>query len=174
MEKTLYSVVAEKLGAEAFKGASLLDVGCARFTESVVMREMGAKVTALDVCKRVEPPEGVDFILEDFLKWEPDHGFDILYMSNSALFMPSEEAFKKIESIDPRTIAVRTMYDYPEPNWDASELKTLYFTTPEDWKSRFEPLGFKTLHAEKYEISTPDMKGRTRVFRFTEYIGTKN
>lgn len=173
MEKPFYTVVAEKLGSEAFKGASLLDVGCARFAESVVMRDMGAKVTALDVCKRVEPPEGINFILEDFLKWEPGQTFDILYMSNSALFMPSEDAFKKIESVDAPTIAVRTMYDYPEPNWDASELKPLYFTLPEDWKKRFEPLGYKTVHAEKYEITTPDMKGRTRVFRFTEYIGTK-
>ena len=173
MEKPFYTVVSEKLGHDAFNGTNLLDVGCARFAESVVMRDMGAKVTALDVCKRVEPPEGIDFVLEDFIKWEPGKTVDILYMSNSVLFMPTEEAFKKIETISPKTIAVRTMYDYPEPNWDASELKTLYFTLPEDWKSRFEPLGYKTLHAEKYEITTPDMKGRTRVFRFTEYIGTK-
>ena len=87
--------------------------------------------------------------------------------------MPSEELFRKIEALDPRAIVVRTMYDYPEPNWSADELKKLYFTTPEDWKQHFESLGFQTVHAQRYKTRVPDMKGRSRMFPFTEYIGMK-
>jgi hypothetical protein len=165
------SVVKEKLGPDAFKGSTAVDVGCLRFADSIVMKDLGAKVIALDILKRTEPPEGISFVLEDFLKWEPQEKIDILYMSNSVLFMPVEEAFKKIETIMPRTIAVRTMYRHPIPNWEASELKPLYFTTPEDWKTRFEPLGYKTIHGHKYESNTKDLKGRIRLFFFTEYIG---
>ncbi len=161
------------LGAEVFNDAAVLDVGCLRFAESKIMRDMGSRVTALDLCKREEPPEGIHFINADFLEWKPEGAFDILYMSNSALFMPNEEVFKKIESFGARVIAVRTMYDYPEPNWDASELKPLHFTLPGEWESRFDPLGYKTIHAEKYEEATPDFSGRMRTFRFTEYIGVK-
>ena len=173
MKKYFYSVVKEKLGDDIFKGAGVVDVGCMRFEQSIALRDMGADVIALDIRDREDVPEGIQFVHTDFLEWEPEKKTDILHMSNSALFMPTEKVFQKIEALDPRIIAVRTMYDYPEPNWNAEELQQLYFTTPEEWTSRFEPLGFKTMHSEKYEVDTPDLQGHMRTFRSTEYIGAK-
>jgi len=173
MKKRLYQIVAETLGEKFLKGATVLDVGCARYVESIALRDRGAIVTTLDVCKREEPPEKISFILSDFLEWQSDQIFDMVYLSNVALFMPNEKVFKKIADIKPKIIAVRTMYDYPEPNWDASELKPLYFTQPVDWTGYFEPLGFKTVYTKQYEEVSPDMRGRVRTFRVTEYIGMR-
>lgn len=173
METPFYQIVLEKLGQEVFQGASVLDVGCARFSESKALHSLGARVTGIDTCHREDPPEGITFVHEDFLEWRPKQPFDMLYLSNSALFMPSERVFEKVKSFQAKIIAIRTMYDFPEPNWNADELKKLYFTRPDDWTNFFEPLGYKTIHATMYETETPDMRGRTRKFRFTEYIGSK-
>ncbi len=173
MATPFYEVVNEKMGEDVFKDLTVLDVGCARFAHSIAMRDMGAKVTAIDTLKREESPENIQFVQTDFLEWQTVEKFGMLYLSNVALFMPTELVFKKIATFDPKIIAVRTMYDYPSPNWDASELKTLYFTKPHDWTDHFEPQGFKTIHSRIYEEEVEDMRGRVRLFRFTEYIGKR-
>lgn len=150
-----------------------MDVSCARYAESIALRDMGANVMAIDVCKREEPPQHIRFVLGDFLKWQPDQAFDVIYLSNSALFMPNEDVFAKIAALQPKTIVVRTMYDNPELNWDASQLKQLYFTKPFDWTSYFEPLGFAIIYTDLYEEVSPDMLGKVRAFRVTEYIGRR-
>ncbi|MEI8103299.1 MAG: class I SAM-dependent methyltransferase [Candidatus Moraniibacteriota bacterium] len=174
MEKRLYNIVTETMGADFFQNVTVLDVGCARYAESIALRDMGADVTALDVLKREEPPERIRFVLSNFLEWQPDQAFDVLYLSNSALFMPNADVFEKIAALRPKTVVVRTMYDYPEPNWDASQLKQLYFTKPSDWVDYFEPLGFLTMHTDIYEEVSPDMLGSVRTFRVTEYIGRRS
>lgn len=169
----LYETVSTILGQEIFQNSNVVDVGCARFAESKAIQALGAKVTALDVCHRENPPEGIVFVKKDFLQWEPATHIDMLYMSNVALFIPTDNLFLKIAKLQPQTIAVRTMYDYPNPNWPAEELQTLYFTLPNSWTDNFEPLGYSTKHAKAYTIEVKDMRGRERLFSFTEYIGKK-
>lgn len=173
MKKRLYNVATEIMGADFFRNATVLDVGCARYAESIALRDMGADVTSLDVLKREEPPENIRFVLGNFLEWQPDQAFDVAYLSNSALFMPNKDVFEKIAALQPKAIVVRTMYDYPEPNWDATQLKQLYFTKPSNWTDYFEPLGFSTMYANFYEEVSPDMLGSVRIFRVTEYIGKR-
>jgi len=173
MTNNLYDIAVEKLGGDAFKGTNVVDVGCMRFAVSKALRDLGAKVTGIDICEREAPPEGIAFVHADFLDWEPTEIVDVLYLSNSSQFMPTEKVFEKIKSVNPRSIVVRTMYAYPEPNWDASELLKMYFTVPEDWTAFFEKLGYETKLARKYEHDSQDFKHRDRKFRFVDYIGTK-
>lgn len=173
MEVPFFQVLADQLGAGFFKNRKVVDVGCARFAETKQMQQLGASMMGLDICKREEPPEGIDFILSDFLTWEPTEPTDVLYLSNCVLFMPTSDVMQKIDQLSPNVIAIRTMYDYPEPNWPAEELKQLYFSLPEDWSTFFEAKGYKTVFTRKYAIDTPDMRNRMRNFRFTEYIGVK-
>lgn len=173
--KDLYLIINDTLGNNAFKNAHVLDVGCFRFEESIAMKDAGATVTALDIKDRPTPPEGISFIHSDFLKWEPGENdeFDIIHLSRSALFMPNKDVMEKIATLNPKTIAVRTMSAYPEPNWPPEVLLPLYFTTPQDWSAFFEPLGFKTVYAESYDDHGPDMHGVPRLFHLIDYIGTK-
>lgn len=173
METAFYDVVRSELGPAAFKDMDVLHVGCYRFEESSAIAALGANVTGLDKCKRLEPPSAVKFIEADFLTWKPDRKYDILYSSNAALFMPTEAQMQKIEEIAPRVITIRTMYNFPEPNWPAEKLQKLYFTRAKDWTDRFEAVGYRTVLAKDYEDLTPDLHGDSRTFRFTEYIGVK-
>lgn len=173
MVKPLYTILQETLGEGIFKGKKVLEVGCARFKESVVMRDLGGDVTAQDICFRQEPPQGVKFIKSDFLTWNADLSPDILYLSNVALFMPLEDVLRKIRLLNPNIICIRTMYDYPDPNWDESVLKKLYFSTPKDWEDYFKPLGYKTSLSRQFEELTPDMSGVDRLFRYVDYISIK-
>ncbi len=170
MVKPLFTILQETLGEGVFKGEKVLEVGCARFNESIAMRDLGAEVVAQDICYRQAPPEGVTFINDNFLNWKSDQNFSIVYLSNVALFMPSEEVFNKIKELSPNIIAVRTMYDYPNPNWDKSVLKKLYFSTPKDWEGYFKSLGYETKVNRQYEELTPDMSGVERVFHYVDYI----
>ncbi|MEN9557913.1 MAG: Methyltransferase domain [Candidatus Parcubacteria bacterium] len=173
MATPLYSILTSAIGEKALVGATVLDVGCARFAESVALRDMGAHVTALDTKRREEAPEGISFIQEDFLQMNVAQPFDIVYMSNVALFMPLADVLEKLRLLNPKMIAVRTMFDYPVPNWNPDELQTLYFSKPADWVNFFEPLGYRTVVAKDYEEETPDMRGRNRIFRYTDYIGIR-
>lgn len=173
MKQSLFDLVQSTLGANVFRGKKVLEVGPARFSDSIALRDSGADVTALDIRRHQDPPEHIKFVESDFLSWQTEDRFDIAYLSNVALFMPANDVFKKLEQLKPKIIAVRTMYDYPEPNWTAEELKQLYFTVPTDWSNYFEPLGYATVYSRKYELETPDMRGRMRLFRYTDYIGEK-
>jgi uncharacterized UPF0146 family protein len=171
METPFYKIVIEQIGRERVASSKIFDVGCARFAESKVMNEMGATVIGVDICKRQEPPLGIRFIESDFLEWQPGEPIDILYMSQVALFMPTEKVIEKIKTFAPKIIALRTMSAYPEPNWPAEILKPLWFTTPNIWTDAFEAAGYETIHTALYEVDTPDMQGTQRKFHMTEYIG---
>jgi len=173
-DNRLYEVLIDTLGSSVFKDKSVLDVGCGgQYADSKIVREMGAFITAMDTVKKCETPDGIRFVQSDFTAWNADVPVDIVYMSNSAQFMPVESVFKKIEEINPEIIAVRTMFDYPIPNWEPPVLQKLYFTTEEDWKTRFESRGYETMLAIKYEKDANDMRGDRRHFHVVEYIGRK-
>jgi uncharacterized UPF0146 family protein len=173
MVKPLYIILQETLGEGIFQGKKVLEVGCARFIESAAMKDLGAEVVAQDICYRQSPPEGVTFINDNFLNWKTNTRFGIVYLSNVALFMPSQEVFNKIKEFSPNIIAIRTMYDYPNPSWNSKASKKLYFSTPKDWEDYFKPLGYETKISRQYEELTPDMSGVERVFRYVDYIGIR-
>lgn len=130
-----------------------------------------SKVIGIDKSTYTDVPEGIDFIQEGFLEWNPGESIDILHTANVALFMETEKVFEKIAELEPQTIIAQTMYDYPDPNWPPEVLKKLYFTKADDWTTFFEERGYTTIHAESFEKEQEDLNGSTRVFRLTDYIG---
>ncbi|MEY4723344.1 MAG: hypothetical protein RLZZ324_857 [Candidatus Parcubacteria bacterium] len=173
VKNALYDIATTVLGPDVFRAKRVIDVGCLRFAQTKAIKSLGADVIGIDSCKREEPPEGILFEQTDFMKWEPAAPVDVLYMSNVAQFIPTADVMAKIAALGPKTLIVRVMYDFPEPNWPADELLPLYFTEPEDWTRYFADLGYETKHARKYEFAGQDFKHRDRTFRFTEYIGVK-
>lgn len=167
----LYTVLTETLGENIFKDATILDVGAYKCLQSAKMRDMGAKVVALDINNPEEIPENVRFVKGDFLTWEADQKFDIVYMSNVALFMPTIEVLKKLEKISPKIIVVRTMYDDTVPSWDAIDPRKKYWSSPEEWSNYFEQRGYKTALVERFEQESFDFKGNKKIYRFVDYIG---
>lgn len=172
--KTFTDIAIERLGVEFFDERTVYDIGCHNFTETKKFLDLGAsKVVGTDKSTYAEVPEGIEFIKEGFLEWNPTESIDILHMANVALFMENDKVLEKIAKLNPKVIIVQTMYDSPDPNWPPEVLKKLYFTKADDWTTFFEERGYTTIYAESFEKEQEDLSGNKRTFRLTDYIGEK-
>ncbi len=148
-------------------GMSVLDVGAGILKATLEFRAKGYDVTALDI--KIPPciPEGIKFIETDFMKWEPDKEYDILFMQNSAQFIPKQQLLKKISLMKPKIIAVATFYGNPTPDFPGKYAMTFYESKD------FEFFGYIKQLLKKEEHESLDMKGTMRLFRTIKYIGVR-
>lgn len=158
----------EKVLELSKEGMSVLDVGAHVFKSSIVFRDAGLQVTALDIKPQTTCPEGIICVTADFMSWAPDKKYDILYLRNSMQFMPKKELLAKLGNMGARIIAIETFYGPPEPPFERQHLMTYY--EPEDF--RFE--GYQTVLSEKMEHEGSDLSGNPRRFKLVKYIGVKN
>lgn len=156
---------------EVFKhtvaGMSVLDVGAGALTSARAFQKAGYVVTAIDIRKPLNIPGTIRFLEKDFIKWDSDQKYDVVFMRNSAQFMSKEKLFEKILMMEPKVVVIKTFYGPPIPDFEGKSSMTYYDI--ED----FSLPGYTTKLLTKGEYDGTDMKGTPRRFRVIEYIGVK-
>lgn len=157
----------EKVFKYIIPSMSVLDVGAGSLKSSMIFLARGYDITALDIHTLAHIPNGVNFIQADFINWEPDKKYDVLFMRNSAQFMPKEEFMAKINKMRPQVIAIRTFYAPPVPDFEGTYSMTYYDLAD------FSFPGYSVATLDKREEDGVDMRGIPRRFRLIEYIGVR-
>lgn len=149
-------------------GMTVLDVGAGVLKTANKLTHSGYNVTALD--KHIitaKEQDKIRLIEADFTTWTPDQYYDIVLLENSAQFMDKNVLINKLIQMSPEIIAIRTYYGPPEPDFEVTYSMTYY--TPNDL---IFP-GYSTKIAHQYKRKGVDIKGVSRVFCTTDYIGIK-
>jgi hypothetical protein len=161
------------LGEDFFRNKSVLDVGARDFGYSRLMVSLGAEVYAIDRVSKFPVVDDISFEQCDLLDWNTDHQIDVLFMSNVAQFIQPEKLLPKISEIAAQYIMIRTFSDFPEPNWEAPQLRPMYFIQVDKWREFLEAQGYIVHECRAYEEQSEDLQGDIRSFRYIDIIAEK-